>query len=100
MTTGTRSGLPIAVVVASTVLGPALGGCRIMAYDSWREGVADAQRLAVAMAEKCALNGLAYGVLSPQVEMTFVGDSEAMITAAAGASVWLSWVVNLLIAEC
>lgn len=27
VTTGTRSGLPIAVVVASTVLGPALGGC-------------------------------------------------------------------------
>jgi hypothetical protein len=32
--------------------------------------------------------------------MTFVGDSEAMITAAASASVWLSWVINLLIAEC
>lgn len=60
-TTGTRSGLPIAVVVDSTVLGPALGGCRIMAYHSWRDGVADAQRLAAAMAEKCALTGLAYG---------------------------------------
>ncbi len=30
-------------------------------HDSWRDGVADAQRLAAAMAEKCALNGLAYG---------------------------------------
>lgn len=32
-----------------------------MAYDSWRNGVADAQRLPAAMSEKCALNGLAYG---------------------------------------
>ncbi|MGH3983912.1 MAG: hypothetical protein ACRDST_14825 [Pseudonocardiaceae bacterium] len=29
----------------------------------------------------------------------FGGDQEAMITAAVSASVWLSWVVNLLIAE-
>ncbi len=61
MTSGIRSGLPIAVVVDSTVLGPALGGCRVMAYGSWREGVADAERLAAAMTEKCALSGLAYG---------------------------------------
>lgn len=38
-------------------------------------------------------------VLSRQVETTFGGDQEAMITAAASASVWLSWVVNLLVAE-
>lgn len=38
-------------------------------------------------------------VLSPQVDTTFSGDSETMITAAASASVWLSWVVNPLIAE-
>ncbi len=37
-------------------------------------------------------------VLSPQVDTTFGGDAEAMITVAASASVWLSWVVNLLIA--
>ncbi len=61
MTTGPRSGLPIAVVVDSTALGPALGGCRVMAYDGWRDGVADAKRLAAAMTEKCALSGLAYG---------------------------------------
>ncbi|HEX2299151.1 MAG TPA: DUF2306 domain-containing protein, partial [Pseudonocardiaceae bacterium] len=38
-------------------------------------------------------------VLSPQVDTTFGGDQDAMITAAANASVWLSWVVNLLVAE-
>lgn len=38
-------------------------------------------------------------VLSPRVDTTFGGDETAMIHAAAGASVWSSWVVNLLVAE-
>ncbi|MGH3611208.1 MAG: hypothetical protein ACRDRK_01010 [Pseudonocardia sp.] len=38
-------------------------------------------------------------VLSPQVDTTFGGDETAMIQAAAGASLWSSWVVNLLVAE-
>ncbi|MGH4025578.1 MAG: DUF2306 domain-containing protein, partial [Pseudonocardiaceae bacterium] len=38
-------------------------------------------------------------VLSPQVGTTFGGAQDAMITAAANAGVWLSWVVNLLVAE-
>lgn len=38
-------------------------------------------------------------VLSPQVDTRFGGDQDAMLIAAAGASVWLSWVVNLLVAE-
>lgn len=38
-------------------------------------------------------------VLYPQVETTFGGDGDAMITAAAGAAVWSSWVVNLLVVE-
>lgn len=38
-------------------------------------------------------------VLAPQVDTTFGGDQTAVINAAAGASVWLSWVVNLLVAE-
>ncbi|MGH3964090.1 MAG: DUF2306 domain-containing protein [Pseudonocardiaceae bacterium] len=42
---------------------------------------------------------LLFIVLSPQVDTTFGGDQAAMINAAAGASVWLSWVVNLLVAE-
>ncbi|QLQ40375.2 DUF2306 domain-containing protein [Micromonospora robiginosa] len=38
-------------------------------------------------------------LLLPRVDTTFGGDQDAMIRAAAGASVWMSWVVNLLVAE-
>jgi hypothetical protein len=37
--------------------------------------------------------------LSPQLTTTFGGDQTALINAAAGASVWMSWVVNLLVVE-
>lgn len=37
-------------------------------------------------------------VLWPQLDTTFGGD-QTTINTAAGASVWLSWVVNLLVAE-
>lgn len=60
-TTGSRSDVPIAIVVDSTALGQALGGCRLKPYAGWRDGVADAERLAAAMTEKCALAGLNYG---------------------------------------
>ncbi|MDN5852658.1 MAG: Glu/Leu/Phe/Val dehydrogenase, partial [Actinomycetia bacterium] len=33
---GERSGLPIIVAVHSTVLGSAVGGCRMWEYDDWR----------------------------------------------------------------
>jgi hypothetical protein len=38
-------------------------------------------------------------ILTPQVGTTFGGDDAAMTQAAAGVSTWLSWVVNLLVAE-
>jgi hypothetical protein len=40
-----------------------------------------------------------YFVLLPQLDTTFGGDETALAMEAAEASVWLSWVVNLLIAE-
>ena len=46
---GRRSGLTISIAVHSTVLGPALGGCRVWTYDSWQEAVADSLRLAEGM---------------------------------------------------
>ncbi|GAA2673696.1 MULTISPECIES: Glu/Leu/Phe/Val dehydrogenase dimerization domain-containing protein [Actinosynnema] len=58
---GRRSGQVIAVSVDSTRLGPALGGCRALAYPAWQDGVADAVRLSAAMTEKAALAGLAHG---------------------------------------
>ncbi|AGZ41505.1 Glu/Leu/Phe/Val dehydrogenase dimerization domain-containing protein [Actinoplanes friuliensis] len=58
---GTRTGQMIIVSVDSTVLGPALGGCRIRTYPAWRDGLDDALRLSSAMTEKAALAGLPYG---------------------------------------
>jgi leucine dehydrogenase len=58
---GARTGQPIIVAVDSTLLGPAVGGCRVKTYPSWPDGVADAVRLAAAMTEKSALSGLPHG---------------------------------------
>lgn len=38
-------------------------------------------------------------LLLPHLDTTYGGDQDAMIRAAAGASVWMSWVLNLLVAE-
>lgn len=58
---GSRSGVAIAVAIHSTARGPAIGGCRIKAYPSWRDGADDALRLSAAMTTKCALAGLPCG---------------------------------------
>lgn len=58
---GERSGLPVAIAVDSTALGPALGGCRMWHYGSPGDGVDDALRLAQAMTLKAAAAGLALG---------------------------------------
>jgi leucine dehydrogenase len=58
---GPRSGATIALAVHSTALGPALGGARMWHYDSARDGVADALRLARAMTYKAAAAGLDLG---------------------------------------
>lgn len=58
---GRRSGLTISIAVHSTILGPALGGCRVWTYDSWQEAVADSLRLAEGMTLKNAAAGLNRG---------------------------------------
>jgi leucine dehydrogenase len=58
---GERSGVPIAIAVNSTVLGPALGGCRIWHYRQPEDGIEDARRLAAAMTLKAAAAGLELG---------------------------------------
>ena len=58
---GRRTGAAITVAVHSRALGAAVGGCRIWTYPSWREGTADAMRLAEAMTYKCAAAGLEFG---------------------------------------
>ncbi|GGP87863.1 Glu/Leu/Phe/Val dehydrogenase family protein [Saccharothrix coeruleofusca] len=58
---GRRSGQTVIVSVDSTRLGPALGGCRVKTYPSWRDGLDDVLRLSAAMTEKAALAGLDHG---------------------------------------
>lgn len=59
--TGARSGLRITVALHSSALGPALGGCRLWAYEHWIDGVADAMRLSQAMTMKNALADIGAG---------------------------------------
>ncbi|OLR92851.1 hypothetical protein BJP25_19480 [Actinokineospora bangkokensis] len=49
------------VSVDSTRLGPALGGCRVTPYPTWRDGLDDVLRLSAAMTRKAALAGLDHG---------------------------------------
>jgi len=58
---GLRSGLPIAIAIHSTTLGPALGGLRIWSYPRAGDGVRDALRLARGMTLKAAAAGLDLG---------------------------------------
>ena len=58
---GERSGLRIVIAIDSTVLGPALGGCRMWRYGHSGEGIQDARRLAGAMTLKAAAAGLELG---------------------------------------
>ena len=55
------SGLRAVIAISSTALGPALGGTRFHPYASEDEAVADALRLASAMAYKNSLAGLDLG---------------------------------------
>src|SRR5437588_848597 len=58
---GERSGVYSIVAVHSTLLGPALGGCRLWSYPTTADAVADALRLSAAMTLKAAAAGLALG---------------------------------------
>jgi leucine dehydrogenase len=58
---GPRSGLPVIVAVHSTVLGQAIGGCRLTRYPHWTDALVDALRLSAAMTDKCAVAGLPNG---------------------------------------
>ncbi len=58
---GARTGVPIIVAVHSTVLGPAIGGCRFRHSPSWQGGLTDALALSAAMTDKCSLADLDHG---------------------------------------
>src|SRR6476646_4524265 len=55
------TGLRSIIAIHDTRLGPALGGCRFLPYDTDEAAVIDALRLARGMTYKAALAGLAHG---------------------------------------
>ena len=55
------TGLRAIVAIHDTRLGPALGGCRFIPYETERDAVVDALRLARGMTYKAALAGIAHG---------------------------------------
>jgi leucine dehydrogenase len=55
------SGMRCIVALHDTRLGPAIGGCRFLAYDTEEEALVDALRLARGMTYKAALAGLPHG---------------------------------------
>ena len=55
------TGLRAIVAIHDTRMGPALGGCRFIPYDTDEDALVDALRLARGMTYKAALAGLAHG---------------------------------------
>jgi glutamate dehydrogenase/leucine dehydrogenase len=55
------TGLEAIVAIHDSRLGPALGGCRFLEYESDETALVDALRLARGMTYKAALAGLAHG---------------------------------------
>ncbi|MEX6501369.1 Leu/Phe/Val dehydrogenase [Pseudomonas zhanjiangensis] len=55
------TGLKAVIAIHSTRLGPALGGCRYLAYPDERSAIRDAAQLAHSMSYKAALAGLPLG---------------------------------------
>ena len=81
---GRRTGAHTIVAVHSTVLGPALGGCRLWSYNNLREAIDDALRLSSAMTLKAAAARLPLGggksVIFPPPELDLTGSSrEALL---------------------
>lgn len=66
-----ETGLVAIIAIHSTKLGPSLGGCRWLPYDSTADAVYDALRLARGMSYKAALVNIPYGggksvIIKPQ----------------------------------
>lgn len=55
------TGLKAIIAINDTTLGPAVGGCRMLDYNSTDEALLDVLRLAQGMTYKCALAGANYG---------------------------------------
>jgi leucine dehydrogenase len=90
---GARTGQLVIISLDTTWPGPALGGCRIKPYPSWRDGLDDALRLSAAMTAKVTLADLPYGggktvvALSPATAAHYAGTRRADLLADIGEAV-------------
>ncbi len=55
------TGLKSIIAVHDTTLGPALGGCRMLPYETEQEALEDVLRLSKGMTYKCGISGVDYG---------------------------------------
>lgn len=81
---GRRTGAQTIVAIHSTVLGPALGGCRLWRYENLQSAIDDALRLSAAMTLKAAAAQLPLGggkaVIFPPAGLELAGRSrEALL---------------------
>jgi leucine dehydrogenase len=80
---GPRTGAHIIIAVHSTVLGPALGGCRLWHYEDLQEAISDALRLSGAMTLKAAAAQLQLGggkaVIFPPPDLHLAGRPRAAL---------------------
>lgn len=76
---GSRSGVYMVIAVHSTVLGPALGGCRMTSYQTVAEAARDALRLSRGMTYKSAAAGLPLGGGKSVIAMQPGVDRDAML---------------------
>jgi Glutamate dehydrogenase/leucine dehydrogenase len=81
------TGLKAVIAIHNTRLGPALGGCRYLAYPNDESAVGDAIRLAQDMSYKAALAGLAVGGGQAVVVRAAHVDSRAALFEAFGRCV-------------
>ena len=71
-----ETGLKAIIAIHSTTLGPALGGCRMLPYESEDMALEDVLRLSEAMSYKAAMAGLQLG----GGKSVIIGDSEKIKT--------------------
>ncbi len=73
-----RVGLKAIIAVHSTVLGPAVGGCRMWNYANEEEALTDVLRLSKGMTYKASISGLEWG----GGKSVIIGDPKTMKTPA------------------
>lgn len=93
--TGKRSGMTTMVALHSTEAGPAVGGCRMKAYERITDAVTDVLRLSKAMTLKCAGAGIPHGgaksvivvdrPLTPELRRAVLLDHADLIDEFGGA---------------